>query len=41
MNRHLTRYSLYVLGNTLVWGVIELIALFRSRWENSRQPLQR
>ncbi len=41
MNRHLTRYSLFVVGNTLVWGVIEVIALFRSRWENSHRQLQR
>ena len=41
MNRHLSRCSLFVVGNTLVWGVIEVIALFRSRRENSRHPLQR
>jgi hypothetical protein len=35
MSRHLHTPSLPVLFSTLVWGVIEVLALFRSR---SSQP---
>lgn len=41
MNHHLSRHSIFVLGNTLIWGIIEVIALFRSRSENTRHPQQR
>ncbi len=40
MNRHITRHSAFVFANTLIWGVIEVLALLRSRWSHPRHPLQ-
>ncbi len=38
MSRRLSTPSLPVLVSTLLWGVIELLALFRSRRNDPGQP---
>lgn len=38
ISRRLSTPSLLVLVSTLLWGVIELLALFRSRRNDSGQP---
>lgn len=37
MRRFITHPAL-ALGSTLLWGAIELLALFRSRWNQSGRP---
>ena len=37
MRRYIAHPAL-ALGSTLLWGVIELLALFRSRWIGSGRP---
>ncbi len=36
MNRH----SAIALGSALIWGMIEVFALLRSRWSHPRHPHQ-
>jgi len=38
MPRRLSALSALVMASTLLWGVIELFALFRSRWNDSGRP---
>lgn len=38
ISRRLSSPSLLVLVSTLLWGVIELLALFRSRRNDAGQP---
>lgn len=38
MSRRAASQSALVLGSTLIWGVIEVLALLRSRWSNPRDP---
>jgi hypothetical protein len=35
MTRRFIAHPALALGSTLLWGVIELLALFRSRWSGS------
>jgi hypothetical protein len=35
MTRRFVAHPALALGSTLLWGVIELLALFRSRWSDS------
>jgi hypothetical protein len=35
MMRRLISHPALALGSTLLWGAIELLALFRSRWSNT------
>jgi len=35
MMRRLIAHPTLALGSTLLWGVIELLALLRSRWSNA------
>jgi hypothetical protein len=38
MMRRFVAHPALALGSTLLWGVIELLALWRSRWSNSGRP---
>lgn len=38
MNRRANALSIEVLASTLLWGVIELLALLRSRWADPDRP---
>lgn len=38
MMRRLITYPALALGSTLLWGAIEVLALLRSRWLESRRP---
>jgi hypothetical protein len=40
MNRRLIAHPALALGSTLLWGVVELIALARSRWIQARETRQ-
>ncbi len=40
MNRRLIAHPALALGSTLLWGVVETLALLRSRWTQARQPRQ-
>ena len=35
MMRRLIAHPALALGSTLLWGLIELLALLRSRWSNT------
>jgi hypothetical protein len=35
MTRRFIAHPALALGSTLLWGAIELLALFRSRWSGS------
>ena len=38
MTRRFVAHPALALGSTLLWGVIELLALFRSRWSDPGRP---
>jgi hypothetical protein len=38
MMRRFIAHPALALGSTLLWGVIELLALLRSRWGDSGRP---
>jgi len=38
MMRRFITYPALALGSTLLWGVIELLALLRSRWHQPGRP---
>ena len=38
MMRRFVAHPALALGSTLLWGLIELLALLRSRWSNSSRP---
>jgi hypothetical protein len=38
MMRRLITHPALALGSTLLWGVIELLALLRSRWSRPGRP---
>jgi hypothetical protein len=38
MTRRFVAHPVLALGSTLLWGVIELLALLRSRWTDAGRP---
>jgi hypothetical protein len=38
MTRRFIGHPALALGSTLLWGAIELLALFRSRWSDPGRP---
>jgi hypothetical protein len=38
MTRRFVSHPVLSLGSTLLWGVIELLALLRSRWSDGGRP---
>lgn len=38
MMRRFVTHPALVLGSTLLWGAIELLALLRSRWNDTGHP---